>query len=351
MPTSDTINAEANGPSVTPAESQGQAAEAPVSSEAVSTTEVQPDSQSKETLLDAVLKVVPPTPEEDVLAKKPDDQAPEPTSEDKADKPSDEEDDGKQDDDETVPPEAAPAARKKINRLLRQRRELRDEVAQLRPQAQIGTEVHTFAEVNDLSGDDIAMALGMAAAIRHGDYQRFYETMAPYVRRAQEELGLVLPPDLDERVQQGQMTPQAALDFARTRFQQQRADVRATRSEQVRETQHVQSLQSEITRAVTSMEERFAASDPDYKAKAETVRRTAQAMLFEKGGRVASVQEALDITKAAYDETNKRLRQFRPALRPTNPQPNGHAQTPSTRVAPKTLMEAAIQGLERSRAG
>lgn len=356
MPDPDTINATAESPSANVTESPGQAAEAQVSSSDQS-TQVEPGTQSKETLLDAVLKVVPTTPEDDVLAKKTDDTGDvpgtpkEPTSEDKAEDASDAEDDGTQDDDETAPPEAAPAARKKINRLLRQRRELRDEVATLRPTARIGHEVSQFAQVNNLSGDDVAMALGVAAAISSGDYERFYTTMAPYVRRAQEELGLVLPPDLQDRVERGEMTPSAAVDFARTRFSQMRADVRVQHTEHVQATQSVVHLQSEIQRAVSAMEGRFAASDPDYKAKADIVRRTAQAMLHERGGRISSVDEALAIAKEAYDETNKRMRQFKPAPRATSPQPNGHGQTPSARAQPRTLMEAALQGLEASRAG
>jgi len=93
----------------------------------------------------------------------------------------------------------------------------------------------------------------------------------------------------------------------------------------------------------------LSASDPDYKAKAPSVRRAAQALLFERGGTISSVQEALEITKSAYDEVNRTMRAFQPAPRATHPQPNGATQTPSARAAPKTLMEAALQGLDQAR--
>src|SRR5262249_34182013 len=127
------------------------------------------------------------------------------------------------DDDEPAPQDAAPAIRKKINKLLKQRRELRHEVEAMRPAAEIGSELEQFAQVNDLSGDDVAATLRMAAMLRAGDYQSFYQAIAPFVRTAQEYLGIVLPKDLAQRVRAGHMTEAAAKDFARQRFDTQRS--------------------------------------------------------------------------------------------------------------------------------
>src|SRR4051812_4459368 len=165
-------------------------------------TETSTDArQSKESLLDAVLKVVPATTERDVLTDKPMDTAADPEAATK-DQPDSEDqaetDDGA--DDEEPPAEAAPAVRKKINKLLKQRRELRAELSQLQGPAQIGSELDTYAKKNDLSGEDIANTLQMAAMLRAGDYKAFYQAVAPFVRTAQEYLGIVLPKDLGERV-------------------------------------------------------------------------------------------------------------------------------------------------------
>ena len=113
----------------------------------------------------------------------------------------------------------------------------------------------------------------------------------------------------------------------------------------------VQSVQSDVQRAVSSFELRLSANDPDYKAKAPVVRRVAQGMLLERGNSISSVEEALAISKAAYDEVNKQMRAFQPVPKATHPSPNGASQTPSARAAPKSLMEAAYQGLENSRRG
>ncbi len=302
--------------------------------------------------MDAVLKVVPLTTEPDVLGRKEEDggapKPQEPDSGDQAAKAQPEAEDDSTSDDEP-PADATPLVRKKINKLLRQRRELRDEVAKLTPNANIGGHLSTFARDNDLSADDVVRAINLAASIRHGDWKNFYAQIGPYVRRAQEYLGYVLPDDLSSRVQQGQMTEAAAREFAKTRFDQQRAQVEAETNAARVSSQRIEFVQADVQRAVTAFEQRLAANDPDYRAKADAIRRATQALLFERGGKIATVQEALDIVQAAHSEVSAQFRRLMPQPRATNPVPNGNSQQPNARAAPKTLMEAALAGLENAR--
>jgi hypothetical protein len=312
-------------------------------------TKVQP-AEAKETLLDAVLKVTKDTVEKAKPdGSEPQSGKPEPQGSEDGDKAEKEADEAEDDaaEDEKASQEANPVTRKKINKLLRQRRELRNEVEQLRPVARIGNELETFAHTNDLSGDDVITCLQMAASIRRGDYDEFYRVISPYVRKAQEYLGVVLPPDLHQRVEQGHMTVDAAKEFARTRFDNERARAFALDAQDRQAQSSVAAMQSDIQRSVAALEHRFQASDPDYPAKADQVRRVAQAMLFERGGKINSVNDALEITKNAYVEVTKSMRSRQPPPRPTAPVPNGHGQTPSARQAPRTLMEAAQQALAR----
>jgi hypothetical protein len=344
----ETTSVADSAPATTPSEPSAPSAQPP-SQPADSSVD---SGTSKEGLLDAVLKVVPATNETDVLADRPKDQAdapdaaPQPDSEDQAET---ETEDGPDEEDETPPAEASPALRKKINKLLKQRRELRGQVAQLEGPAQIGSELDTFAKSNDLSGDDITNTLRMAAMLRAGDYASFYKAVAPFVRTAQEYLGIVLPRDLGDRVKQGHMTQAAAQEFARQRYDHQRSEYERQNVETASSRQAVQHVQNDVRRAISSFELRLSANDPDYKAKAPAVRRAAQAMLFERGGTIATVDEALEITKAAYDEVNKQVRAYQPRPHATAPKPNGASQSPSARPAPKSIMEAALQGLENAR--
>ncbi len=306
--------------------------------------------------MDAVLQVVKPTPEPDVLGRPAEGQpdgAPkpsEPQAGDQAGKtPAEGEEEDAGSDDETPPADASPTTRKKINKLLKQRRELRDEVARMAPDANVGNRLSTFAKDNDLAADDIVLGMNAMAAVRRGDYATFYRVIAPYVRRAQEVLGLVLPEDLGGRVQAGHMSEAAARELAAARFQQQRAEEEARANASRMDAQRIQFTATEVQRAVSSFEERLAANDPDYKAKADAIRRTAQALLLERGGRIGSVQEALDVVQQAHKEVTAQFRRILPAARATNPTPSGHSQQPNARAAPRSIMEAALQGLENAR--
>jgi hypothetical protein len=303
-------------------------------------------------MLDAVLKVVPANDGPDVLAK-PEDKASPETPPEKPEDGAEAAADG-DDDNEPLPDNASPLLKKKITKLLKDRHELRAQVRELetmKPAAEIGTQLHNFAVEHDLSGDDVSTVMQIAAMLRHGDYEAFYRAISPFVRTAQEYLGVVLPEDLRERVTRGHMTEEAAREFARTRMDKQRVELTHKTEQAQHATQALQSTQDDVARSVTAYEQRLAAADPDYKAKAASVRRIAQAMLFEKGGTIASVQEALTITKAAYDEVNATIRRQQPAPRPTSTVPNGNGSTRSARAEPTTLMEAALQGLARARNG
>jgi hypothetical protein len=307
-------------------------------------------------MLDAVLKVVPADNQKDVLATEatapPEVQTDKPedgTAE--AAKPEDDDDDEA---DQLAEAAAAPRLQKKIRKLLQQRHELRENVAQLealRPVAEIGTQIQTFVQQNDLSGDDVARVLEMAAMIRSGDYASFYKLVSPFVRTAQEYLGIVLPKDLRERVKAGHMTEQAAQEFARTRMDQQRTQTEYKTQQQTVAADRIRATQGQVERSVNAYEQQLAASDPDYKAKAASVRRTAQAMLLERGGTIQTVDDALNITRAAYEEVNAAMRKLRAAPVPTSRMPNGNGTTSPVTAEPKTLMDAALQGLARARNG
>jgi hypothetical protein len=303
-------------------------------------------------MLDAVLKVVPADTMPDVLAKSDDKASPETPA-----APSDGEADPAapdEDDNEPLPDNASPLLKKKISKLLKDRHELREQVRQyesMRPSAEIGHQLQSFAKEHDLSADDVGTVMQIAALLRHGDYEAFYRVISPYVRTAQEYLGVTLPNDLRERVQQGHMTEQAAREFARVRMDKQRVEQTRETEQAQFATQSLASTQDQVTRSVSAYEQRLAAADPDYKAKAASVRRMAQAMLFEKGGTITSVDEALAITKAAYDEVNATIRRQQPAPRATGHIPNGNGSTRSAQPEPKSMMEAALQGLSKYRNG
>ncbi len=308
--------------------------------------------QSKETLLDAVLKVTEVTPEPSIEDETKEEGAP-PSEADSEAKAKDEK---QEDDNEPVPDEEpssdVPAStRKKINKLLRERRQLREEVQTLRdmqPAAEIGIQLHNFQQANNLSTDGIMDALDLLVMVNRGDYAGFYEKVGPLVRHAQEVLGIVLPPDVQQLVDQGQMTEQAARQYSTTRFERANYEVKARQMAARQEDAMVHQVRDNVQRSVTAFEQRLAATDPDYKAKAESVRRTAQALLLERGGQINSVDDALSITKQAYDEVSAQFRRLQPQARATAAMPGrSNPQTPAARPQPKSMLDAIKGALAR----
>jgi hypothetical protein len=312
--------------------------------------------QAKDTLLDAVLKVVPATTEQDVLA----DSETKASPETPADKPEDGKTEAPEDDDDAEPPADAgnPILRKKIQKLLtknhnykKQVQELETQVTQFRPQAEIGSQLEGFCKQHDLSGDDVVYGLGVMAALRRGDWKTFYEAAAQPMRHAQEYLGYAVPRDLREKVSQGQMTEAMAKEYARLRMDQHQSENVRIFEQQNYAAQMHQQTQAQVENSVNAFEAKLAASDPDYRRKAPFMKQAVQAKLLENGGHIQTVEEALTITKAAYDEVNTMLRKLQPQPHATSKAPNGNGSTRSARAEPTSLYEAALQGLERARNG
>ena len=317
------------------------------------TPAAEPGKTAKETVLDAVLKVIPADTETDALVESkatPDDHTPEEGTT---------ETDTEEDDEAEPPADAStPMIRKKINKLLKkyhtQKKEFAaatQELEALRPQAEIGVQMQTFAQQNDLSANDVAMLMQAGACLRRGDFKGFYEIVSKPVRQAQEYLGIALPKEAREAVQKGQMSEEMARELVRTRMDKQRTEISLQAEQHLAAQRNLQSTQDYVQRSVSALESQFAASDPDYSKKSAFVLQTAKAKLHDRGGTISNVQEALAITREAYDEVNATLRKMNPAARATPRQPNGNGQSRSARPEPANPFEAALQGLERARNG
>lgn len=326
-----------------------QAGESAPETPEVSSTPSETSSESKETLLDAVLKTVDVTEEETVekLSEPSDKLTPEDGDQ--------QEDEESQTEDEAAPEEeiqeGVPApVKRKLRKLQKEAVKYKRELETMRPTAEIGQQLQNYASVNNLSSEDVVFSLDLAAMVARGDYQGFYKVISPLIRHAQEVSGVVLPPDVQGLVDQQQMTPAAAAEYARARFERQNFEHRARTMEEQQRSQQSAMAREDVQRSVSAFEQRLSAQDPDYRTKAPAVRRAVQAMLLERGGRVTNAQEALSITQAAYDEVNKLFRRNQQPLKATAPTPgSANPQTPSARAAPKSLMEAALQGLAKSR--
>lgn len=340
--------------------------DAPASAEGVTTppspgaTEIQdvqsPLSSSGETgaakqdLLSVVMDVAPPKAEEGVVLPG---QGSEEAAATEADKPEGEAANADTQSGEADPTDDelkayTPNAQKRIRALVAQRNEVRTEIESLRPQAEGFQAIQSYLTDYQISNDDYATLLGLGASLRTGKYQEFLDGLEPYLQVARLATGQFLPPDLQEQVDQGLVPEDVARrlsveTFQRHQLAQQVQDTQAARS---RDTQA--STARAVQGAVSEWESRVRSSDPDYAAKQVAVERFTRALISEKG-LPKNPQEALAYVQEAYGQVNATFGNTRPPVTATAPKPNV-SQSPAVSVAaPKTLMEAALQGLAQSR--
>lgn len=249
-----------------------------------------------------------------------------------------------------------PSAKRRVDKLIEQRRELRAEVDRLKPlepNAKAAESVQKYLRDNDISRDDFLLTLELAAAMRRGDFQAFYQGMRPYMDLAEQYLGIQLPQDLQQQVRQGQMTPQAAALYSRERMDRALAQSQQQRTTQRFEQQTQATAQTQLSNAVrdtvNAWEQQIIQSDPDYGAKKAAVQDTMWAVVREKGS-PQSPDHAVEIAKEAYRRVNERFRSWTPPRRPTSRTPSSTGRTNGAAPDPKNLKEAVLQAMDRARA-
>jgi predicted secreted protein len=238
----------------------------------------------------------------------------------------------------------APKTKERIEMLVRERNSFREQVQEIAP-------FRSYMQENDLSADDLAFSLQALATLRKGDYERFLEQVQPFVQVALEATGRAVPPDLQDQIRAGKLAPELAANMAKQRVELGNAQATLARQQEYLQQQSEEQSREARRSAVAAWEQSVKASDPDYARKLDVAKAFAQSIRSERGD-PTTPEDALAIAKEAYERASQALRAAIPARMPTNASPSGIRQpsTPSAVPQPKSLMEAAMQGLNQARA-
>jgi len=259
------------------------------------------------------------------------------------------------DEEPELPEEATPeelaklsqSAKRRIKKLNSQRQKLAGEVQRLRslePSAQAAEQVTKYLRDADIGQDDFLMGLELMAAMRRGDFRKFYEGVRPYMKLCEEYLGISLPPDLQQQVQQGQMTTQAAALYSRERMDRAMAQTNATRQQAALQ-QHQQLssqkvLADQVAVAVNLWEANVIGSDPRYAAKKPAVQSTMLALAKEYGP-PRSPENGVQLAQEAYRRVNEQYKLWAgPQRQATSRVPSSTGRTAGAAPEAKTLLEA-----------
>ena len=246
-----------------------------------------------------------------------------------------------------------PATRRRVEKLLTQRNEVRAELARVEPELAAHRQFRDYLGRANLDHDDVNNLLGIGANLRAGNWEAFLQGVMPYVQTAQEAVGQRLPKDLQDQVDDGSLTQAAAAELIRARYTIARVEGEQKQTATQVEAQRAETRRASIASAVDNWEANVKSRDPDYARKADAVRRFSQALMAEHGI-PPHAEAAVALAQAALTEVNKTFGKIVVASgttpRATRPTPGSvNGSTHAAVQEPKTLMEAAMQGLRAAR--
>lgn len=216
-------------------------------------------------------------------------------------------------------------------------KELQAKNAELSRDADQFRKVDAFMVKNDLNAVEVADGLKVMALMKK-DPVRAREQLQQYIDDIDFVLGKKLPDDLQEKVDNGSMTEDAARELSITRQQKQAAESDLTTERTNRTTEAHESLKRNIASEMTKWESDKLKSDPDYSVKQPLVLDRVQAIIFNRKRGLSSVEDARAVGEQALKDVNEKLKNMLPKRTQIRNPPAGNNRPVSTE--PKTLKDA-----------
>lgn len=236
-----------------------------------------------------------------------------------------------------------PKTQRRIQTLLKQRNDARGEVSHYRRGAEAYDQLVSYVQRAGLSTDEVNTGLNIMRLMKH-DPQQALEALVPYVQQLQQAAGAVLPKDLQERVQLGEIDEQTAYETARLRARGQILETQNARSAQMFEQQQRDGLANAVGDTVATWEQRWKASDPDFAVLRPYVQREIELRL-RRGEVPETSQQAEQLCDQVLSQVRQELQRFRPKPQAIRT-PTGGASS-SNLPKPASLLEAMSQALGR----
>ncbi|MBI2240299.1 MAG: hypothetical protein HYU59_05785 [Magnetospirillum gryphiswaldense] len=199
--------------------------------------------------------------------------------------------------------------------------------------------VQGFLDQNGLAAEEAADALVIAGLLKTNPAEA-WSRLKPVVQSLLQAAGEVLPQDLAQRVQNGEMSQEAALEVSRSRAQVQSVQARQTFEQQRAERTQSQQRAQALYETAATWEADRRAKDPNFDAKMPLLEDALAGMQRREG--VPNTPEGVrDQLKRAYDAVNARYappqpqRQPRPAVRPVS----GGAVAGNAQPKPKNMLD------------
>tara|TARA_R110002074_G_scaffold126286_3_gene264231 strand:- start:826 stop:1776 length:951 start_codon:yes stop_codon:yes gene_type:complete len=198
---------------------------------------------------------------------------------------------------------------------------------------------------NQLSGDEAAKGLEIMALMR-SDPMAALNALKPYVQNLSQAAGIVLPQDIQTRVDDGYLDEDAGRELAVARAGQQRANAQVDQYAQAQQNEATQQHVNSMAQTVTAWEQKTRQSDPDFELKQEEIDDRIRVLVSERG-RPNTPQDAISMAKEAYGAVNTRF-QTRFADRRPIKSASGGKIGGSPQAEPQSLQDAIANALGNS---
>lgn len=220
------------------------------------------------------------------------------------------------------------------------------ELETLKPKAVEYDKIESWIRRSGLQPRDVQSVAEIASMLVHNPVGA-RERLAPIMAELDRLLGVVLPPDLQQQVEQGYITQQHAQELSQARataqLQSRRAD-RLVEDQQrsERTSQQRQAIDSSLS-AMDAWERNIKKTDPDWSQKQLEVQDLVELELARRSQQSGqpwfpNPQEASQLLQKAYETINTRFKRFAPKPQAINPPANSGA-SPRSAPAPKSTMD------------
>lgn len=198
-------------------------------------------------------------------------------------------------------------------------------------------DIQGYMQSNGLTAEEVAQALDTLVKTKNGDPAKAYELLQERMDKLALMAGKRLPPELEEKVEQGYIDRETAQSLYQQQAEAERRAQQA-QSQLERQTQQDQHAQVQaIASAVSTWEAATKASDPDFELKADLVKDRVRAHVATHGV-PRTADEALKVSKDAYEAVTQTLLRVRGEKAPMRTTVGGKTNG-SAAPEPKSLLD------------
>ncbi len=227
-------------------------------------------------------------------------------------------------------------------------KEVQQQSAAFKERAERFDLINNFLTQSSISGDEFAEGVDLMRALKN-DPVNALKRLEPIIANLRRFTGEILPDDLSQKVDLGQIDEVTARQIAKERnelaFNTRAANDRldAVQRQQVahQQQQHTAVLQDSVTR----WEEVAQKRDPDYAEKAPFVLDRFKLLIAATPPRDS--KEAIDLAERALSEVNEKMKGFSARRQPLRSVTSQSSTATAATQAPRTLLEAAQAALRK----